>query len=135
MTPLLILTHGEFGPLLLKAAEGMFGPQPGVAALALGPDETPEAFSARVRTVRAGLVGRPLVFVDMACGTPWNVAVLEGCAADGEVLAGLSLPLLLEGLSLRQDLDARALAAELVARAPQGLCRASELMGRNEGCP
>ena len=134
MTPLLILTHGDFGGLLLKAAEGMYGPQESVAALALGPDETREAFTARVHDARAGLEGRPLVLVDMACGTPWNVAVMEGCAVDGEVLAGLSLPLLLESLSLRKELGARALAAELVLRAPQCLARATELMKGREGC-
>lgn len=136
MTPLLILTHGEFGPVLLRAAEAMFGPQPQASALGLGPDETREDFQARVRLARAGLAGCPLVLVDLACGTPWNVAVLDGCAQEGEVLAGLSLPLLLEAMELRASLGARALAAELVTRAPQTFSRASVLMagGGNGVC-
>ena len=128
MTPLLILTHGEFGPLLLRAAEAMFGPQAQAQALALGAEETREAFQARVHAARAGLEGCPLVLVDLACGTPWNVAVLDGCAQDGEVLAGLSLPMLLEALELRASADPRALAAELVGRAPGALSRASVLI-------
>jgi len=66
--------------------------------------------------------------VDLACGTPWNVAVLDGCAQAGEVLAGLSLPMLLEALELRAASDARTVAAQLVTRAPGSLVRASVLM-------
>jgi mannose/fructose-specific phosphotransferase system component IIA len=135
MTPILILTHGEFGPVLLRAAEGMYGPQQGVVALALGVDETREDFSARFHAARAAMGSEPLVLVDLACGTPWNVAVLDGCAQCGEVLAGLSLPLLLESLSLRGTLGPAALAQELVARAPQSLARASELLKNGGGCP
>jgi mannose/fructose-specific phosphotransferase system component IIA len=74
------------------------------------------------------LNGCPLVLVDLACGTPWNVAVLDGCAQDGEVLAGLSLPMLLEALELRGGAEPRALAALLVGKAPDALSRASVLM-------
>jgi len=133
MTPLLILTHGEFGSVLLKSAEAMYGPQSGAAALALGPDETREDFAVRVAKARAELGEPALVLVDLACGTPWNVALLAGCAADGEVLAGLSLPLLLEALGLRPNLGARELALELARLAPQTFVRASALLASGEG--
>ncbi len=136
MTPLLILTHGEFGPLLLRAAEGMYGPQEKALALGLAPDETREAFIERVKAAAAQLGQPPLVLVDMACGTPWNSALLAGQAEQGEVLAGLSLPLLLESLSLRGRLEPRALAAELSARGAECFCRASQLLPGKEGnCP
>jgi PTS system mannose-specific IIA component len=135
MTPLLILTHGDFGPALLRAAEGMLGPQAQVQALALGLDETREAFADRVSAAMAALPSAPLALVDIACGTPWNVAVMAGCAAQGDVLAGLSLPLLMEALTLRGDLGPQAMAAELKKRAPDALQRAAELLARrsNEG--
>lgn len=133
MTPLLLLTHGEFGPLLLKAAEGMYGPQTAVAALGLGPDEGREAFIGRVARAARALGAPPLVLVDLACGTPWNAALLAGLAEEGEVLAGLNLPLLLEALGLRQRLGPRELAAELCGRMPQCFCRASEMLGRGPG--
>ena len=136
MTPLLILTHGEFGPVLLSAAEGMYGPQTAATALGLGPMETREDFGARVKAATASLGGAPLVLVDLACGTPWNVAMLQGLTDQGEIMAGLSLPLLLEALGLRESLDAKAIALELEQRAPQSFCRASELIrqGRQQGC-
>lgn len=136
MTPILLLTHGEFGPVLLQAAEGMYGPQQEAAALGLGPMETREDFGLRVKAAAQALGGQPLVLVDLACGTPWNVAMLQGLAEHGEVMAGLSLPLLLEALGLRASLGAREIALELEQRAPQSLCRATELMrqGRSQGC-
>jgi mannose/fructose-specific phosphotransferase system component IIA len=133
MTPILILTHGDFGAALLKTAEGMLGPQQQAAVLSLGPDETRESFAERTQTALAQLPSTPLALVDVACGTPWNVAVLAGCAAKGDVMAGLSLPLLLEALTLRQSLGPVELAAELKRRAPEGLQRAAELLARPEG--
>lgn len=135
MTPLLILTHGEFGAVLLASAEAMYGRQDGARALALAPDETREAFAVRVKEAREALGGKALVLVDLACGTPWNVALMEGCADDGcEILAGLSLPLVLEALGLRATLAPRELAAELVRLAPQTFVRAAELMSKGGGC-
>ena len=131
MTPLLILTHGDFGPALLKAAEAMLGPQAEVQALALGLDETREDFAARTAKALGGLGSAPLALVDIACGTPWNVAVTEGCTQKGDVLAGLSLPLLMEALTLRDSLGPAELAVELKKRAADGLQRAGELLARS----
>jgi fructose-specific PTS system IIA component len=130
MTPLLILTHGEHGAAMLKAAEGMLGPQAQALALSLGVDETREAFAERTAQAMASLPSMPLALVDVACGTPWNVAVMAGCATRSDVLAGLSLPLLLEALTLRESLGPAELAAELKKRAPQVLQRAVELLAR-----
>ncbi len=138
MTPILVLTHGEFGPALLRSAEAMFGPNAAAVALGLAPEETRESFAERVRTAQLSLGAPALVLVDLACGTPWNVALTQGCAADGgEILAGLSLPILLEALGLCAEMDAKTLAKELVARVPQTFVRASELMerGSHGGCP
>ena len=134
MTPQLILTHGDFGPVLLKSAESIYGKQSEAAALALGADETRETFALRVRQASQLLGGSPLVLVDLACGTPWNVALLEGCAQRGEVLAGLSLPLLLEALGLRDTLPPKELGAELVRLAPQTFIRAGDLQAPSGGC-
>jgi mannose/fructose-specific phosphotransferase system component IIA len=133
MTPLLILTHGEFGAVLLKAAEGMYGPQTQALALGLGPDETRESFAERVNQARTTLDGQALVLVDLICGTPWNVALLTGCAREGEVLAGVNLPMLLECIGLRDALPPRELAAELVRQLPQCFARGSVLLAGNQG--
>ena len=130
MTPILILTHGDFGSALLKAAEAMLGPQAQIQALALGLDETREDFGARTAKAMAAFEAAPLALVDIACGTPWNVAVMEGCTQRGDVLAGLSLPLLMEALTLRDTLGPTDLAIELKKRAADGLQRAGELLAQ-----
>lgn len=133
MTPLLILTHGDFGPLLLRSAEHMFGPQAQAAALALAPDETREDYLVRVKAALAKLEGAPLVLVDLACGTPWNSALLAGLPDGSEVMAGLSLPLLLEALELRAGLAARPLGEQLATRAAASFARSSALMPGGPG--
>ena len=138
MTPLLILTHGDFGSALLGAATAMMGPQKQIVALALGLDETRDTFAVRVAEEIAKFPSQPLALVDIACGTPWNVAVLGGCCKQGDVLAGVSLPILLEALTLRESLGPVQLAIELKKRAPDCLQRAVELLARpGEGaeCP
>jgi mannose/fructose-specific phosphotransferase system component IIA len=127
MTPLLILTHGDFGGLLLRSAEQMFGPQTDCAALALAPDEPREHYMARVKQAASAWSEAPLAIVDLACGTPWNSALLAGLHPDAEVLAGLSLPLLLEALELRAEMPAKALAEELAKRGAESFTRASAL--------
>lgn len=130
MTPLIILTHGDFGAALLKAAEAMLGPQAETLALSLGLDETRDDFAARACAAIKAMPSPPLALVDIACGTPWNVAVTAGCASRGDVLAGVSMPLLMEALTLRESLGPVELAAELKRRAPEGLQRAAELLAR-----
>jgi mannose/fructose-specific phosphotransferase system component IIA len=73
------------------------------------------------------------VIVDLACGTPWNSALLAGLPEGSEVMAGLSLPLLLEALELRGGLAAKPLAAELAERVPQSFARASALKAGGPG--
>jgi PTS system mannose-specific IIA component len=133
MTPLLILTHGDFGPLLLRAAEQMFGPQAHTVALALAPDEPREAYLARVKDAAAHLGTAPLVLVDLACGTPWNCALLAGLPQGSEVMAGLSLPLLLEALELRNGLAPKPLGEELAVRGASSFSRSSTLMPGGPG--
>ena len=128
VTPILILTHGELGSVLLHVAQGMYGALADVQALAMGPHEGPEDYAVRVQQAARGLHGQPLVLVDLACGTPWNVACKCGLAQGGEVLAGLSLPLLLEALGLRDGMPPKEMAAELVKRVPTTFLRASVLL-------
>ncbi len=114
MVPLLILTHGEFGPLLLKAAQGMLGVTPAVQALGLALDESREAFAGRVELALSQLGPGTLVLVDIAGGTPWNTALAPTLKQGGDLLAGISLPVLIEALQRTpQASSADGLAQEL----------------------
>jgi PTS system mannose-specific IIA component len=128
--PLLILTHGDFGAELLKAAEAMLGAQKDVRALSLRLDETPEDYAARVKAAMDAWTQPPLALVDVACGTPWNVAVKLGLGARGDVLSGLSLPVLMEALTLRGSRSPESLAAELKRGGAASFLSAAELLAR-----
>ena len=114
---------------MLKACELMLGPQGRCLAISLEEGMGREDLAQKIK---AGLdeLGPSLVVVDMLGGTPWNAALSTGLAEGVEVLSGLSLPLLLEALSLRDSLEAPRLGAHLKAKAPQAVALASELLGR-----
>jgi mannose/fructose-specific phosphotransferase system component IIA len=129
-TGILIATHGRVGQAMLEACEGMLGAQERCAALSLEPGMGLQDFAALLRSRRDAM--HPcLVLVDMLGGTPWNAALVEGLPPDGEVLAGLSLPLLLEALASR-SLPPRELAASLLSKAQGVAVSASRLL---EGRP
>jgi PTS system mannose-specific IIA component len=127
-TAILIATHGGFGRAMLQACEQMLGPQERCAALSLdggmGREDLALQMAAKLREF-----GGCLVLVDMLGGTPWNAALLYGLADGDEVLAGLSMPLLLEALTNRDSLAPRPLAALLMAKAPEAVASASRLLG------
>ena len=137
MTPLLLLTHGDFGARLLEAASAMLGPQPSVLALGLALEEDREAYRSRLRAARAQLGGALLYLVDLPGGPRWNTALALDTLKEGdEVVSGLSLPLLLEALHSRATADPRRLGEMLVERAAQGVWRASaRLGGASKGAP
>jgi PTS system mannose-specific IIA component len=127
MTGIIIITHGPFGAEMLAACGRMLGPQPKCAAVALEEGMGGQDLAALIEA-RLGEFGPSLLMVDMLGGTPWNASLLRGLPAGCEVLAGLSLPLLIEALSLRGSLDPLGLGRELKARASSTVATASALM-------
>jgi PTS system mannose-specific IIA component len=126
---IILATHGSIGQAMLQAAERMLGPQERCAAFALdesmGREDLASALQAKLLEL-----GPSLVIVDMLGGSPWNAALLHGLPKGSEVLAGASLPLLLEALTLRAELEPRALAAEVILRTAGSVVAASPLLER-----
>jgi mannose/fructose/sorbose-specific phosphotransferase system IIA component len=121
---IIVATHGRFGAAMLQAAEGMLGPQESCTALFLEPGMGIEDLIWQMH--QAADNGEALFLVDMLGGTPWNAAVSLGLPQNHEVIAPLSLPLLLEALLSRQGLPARALGSLL--RGKSGLSLASQML-------
>lgn len=119
MIGLLLVAHNPLAGALLRTAEGILGPCPeGVEALDLALDESPEHFRARVREALRALSSPKgvLILADLVGGTPYQVAlgVLQDKSVGRSALvAGMSLPMLLEALAQR----ATASSAEGLARA------------------
>ena len=122
---ILIASHGELAAALVSTAELIVGRLEGVRTLALGTEESPEAFAERARPeFAAGADSAILVLTDLYGGTPHNVltAVGRGRPVDSPVhsIAGVNLGLLIEAATMTEELTADAVA-RLVERARRGL--------------
>ena len=104
MIGLVIVTHGGLATEFLSAMEHVVGPQTGVAAICIGPDDDMEArrrdILDAVTAVEEG--DGVILLTDMFGGTPSNLAISVMEQTGAEVIAGLNLPMLIKLGSLRQ---------------------------------
>jgi PTS system mannose-specific IIA component len=128
MTGVVVVTHGEVGKVLLAVVEEILGPQDGVSALSLNPGMGLEDLAAPLRALAtANGEDGTMILVDLYGGTPCN-ASLSLCADPRvEVVAGLSMPVLIEALTLRGGMPVSELAKAVVARGRESLVAASAL--------
>jgi PTS system mannose-specific IIA component len=117
MIGLVIVTHGRLADEFLLAMEHVVGPQAGIAAICIGPDDDMEQ---RRRDILSAC-GRVddgtgvILLTDMFGGTPSNLAISVMEQTRGEVIAGLNLPMLIKLASVRSRLD----LADCVAQAQE----------------
>jgi PTS system mannose-specific IIA component len=133
MTGVAVVTHGEVGRALLATVESILGPQERAEAFALAPGMGLEDLTTPLKALveRNGGDGT-LILVDLFGGTPCN-AGLSLCADPRvEVVAGVSLPVLIEALTLRGGLPLPELAQAVVARGRESLVAASALFRQRE---
>ena len=117
MIGLVIVTHGRLAQEFVYAMEHVVGPQAGVEAICIGPEDDMErrrpALRAACRRVEQGQ--GVVLLTDMFGGTPSNLAISVMEQTKAEVIAGLNLPMLIKLASVRgrQSLeDAVACAQE-----------------------
>lgn len=125
MIGVIVASHGGLCGELLKTAEMILGPtvQTGVAPLAAG--VSLQDFAAQLRQTVAAVQqeGGVLLLVDLAGGTPCNVAaVLAAQSEEIKVVTGVNLPMLLEVLSRREGLSLEELTERAVAAGLGGVC-------------
>jgi mannose PTS system EIIA component len=117
MINIVLVTHGNLGGALIRAAELITGPAEGLFAVALLADDSPEGFGRRLAAVMDGLEGQEtLVLIDLFGGTPYNVAARQVLKPNVECVTGVNLPMLLELIMMREgarlpDLSAAAAQA------------------------
>ena len=120
MIGLVIVTHGRLAQEFVYAMEHVVGPQAGVEAICIGPEDDMErrrqdilAACGRVET-GAGVV----LLTDMFGGTPSNLAISVMEQTKAEVIAGLNLPMLIKLASVRtrQTLEEAVACAQEAGR-------------------
>ncbi|MCD4688330.1 MAG: PTS sugar transporter subunit IIA [Desulfuromonadaceae bacterium] len=131
MIGIVIATHANLAQGLVNAAEMILGPLPGVEVLSIGAEDGPDDIHARFASALARLDvdgEGVLVLTDMFGGTPTNIGcTFMGCA-QVEVLAGVSLPMLLKACSARSGSSLNDLAAEVKEYALKSILLVSQLL-------
>ena len=103
MIGLVIVTHGRLAQEFVYAMEHVVGPQAGVIAVCIGPEDDMEQ---RRRDILKAVAevddGQGVILLtDMFGGTPSNLAISVMEQTKAEVIAGLNLPMLIKLASVR----------------------------------
>ena len=103
MIGLVIVTHGRLAEEFLFAMEHVVGPQTGVMAVCIGPEDDMEQRRRDILKAVADVDrGQGVILLtDMFGGTPSNLAISVMDQTHAEVIAGLNLPMLIKLASVR----------------------------------
>ena len=120
MIGLVIVTHGGLAAEFVSAMEHVVGPQRGVAAICIGPDDDMERRRQDILDAAAAVDegGGVILLTDMFGGTPSNLAISVMEQTKAEVIAGLNLPMLIKlaSVRLREDLTTCVAQAQEAGR-------------------
>jgi PTS system mannose-specific IIA component len=113
MIGLVIVTHGGLAAEFVSAMEHVVGPQRGVAAICIGPDDDMERRRQDILDACAAVdEGKGVILLtDMFGGTPSNLAISVMEQTGAEVIAGLNLPMLIKLASVRHRENLEACVA------------------------
>ncbi len=101
MIGIVVVGHGQVAVELVKAAQGIVGDIPRIAAVSVGWSDDMADSTTAVRQALGEVGGAPaLVLTDMFGGTPTNVS-LPLLAEGVEIVTGVNLPMLIKLISLR----------------------------------
>ena len=106
MVGILLLTHAPLGQAFIAAVAHVFrGPTERFEAIDVAADEDTQAVNMRARDaiVRLDDGDGVLVITDIKGGTPANCCNSLAIAGHVEVIAGISLPMLLRAITYRRD--------------------------------
>ncbi len=125
MVGILLLTHAPLGQAFIAAASHVFRASPAqVEAIDVIADQNPD----EVRTLAQAAIARVndgsgvLVITDVVGGTPANCTLQLCVPGEVEVIAGISLPMLLRAITYRHDTLDIVLEMALVG-GQNGACR------------
>ena len=104
---MVVVTHGRLAEEFISAMEHVVGPQTGLLAVSIGPDDDMEQrrqdIQDAVTQVEEG--NGVILLTDMFGGTPSNLAISIMDTMNVEVIAGINLPMLIKLASVRSTLS------------------------------
>lgn len=101
----IILNHGEFGQILIKSAELIYGEIENIESISLLNGVSIEEYYEKAKSSIQGISGDVILLTDIFGGTPNNVALLLQKEFDLKIICGINLPMLLELISAREQTE------------------------------
>lgn len=136
MVGIVIVTHGQFGNILIDTAEIIFGNQlEYVAAVSIDLNEHVETLRKKINNgiKKVSHNFGVLVLTDMFGGTPSNLSYSFLEEGKIEVISGVNLPMLIKAVNLRKkDQDLHSMAKTIETYGKKSISLASELVKGNK---
>ncbi|MFC3711491.1 PTS sugar transporter subunit IIA [Sphingoaurantiacus capsulatus] len=131
MIGLVLVTHGRLAAEFISAMEHVVGPQKGVEAICIGPDDDMEARRADIAAAAARVDGGKgvILLTDMFGGTPSNLAISLMGRDNVEVIAGINLPMLIRLASVRNTMSVAAAVEAAQEAGRKYISVASKILG------
>lgn len=134
MIGIVIVTHGRLAEEFISVLEHVVGPQKGIAAVCMMPDDDMEAkraeILAKIKDVDTGK--GVILLTDMFGGTPSNMAISAIEDTKIEAIAGINLPLLIKLAKIRHS-EPLAQAAQSAQEAGRKYISAASALLKGEG--
>lgn len=130
MIDIIIVTHGEYGKAMLASSELIMGVQENVQAfgfyLGESVEQLKELILQAISHTRKG--SEILILTDMRSGSPFNVTASLMKDYVFEHLTGINLPILLEILCSRTQMDVKTMIAHVMSEEMKTLIHVNEML-------
>lgn len=134
MVGILVITHGDLGQELIKAAELIKGKYDGVLPVSVdsnkGVEDIKKEITTAIKKVDKG--DGVLILTDLFGGTPSNIALSFLKEGKVEVVTGVNLPMLLK-LDIRKEKNLADLSYFIKDYGRKNISLASEILKRDIG--
>lgn len=124
MVGVIICTHGNSAPELLKSAEMICGKQENCQTVSFKEGESLEQLKSEISKKISQLKGTVFCLTDLKGGTPFNTLVsLLKSNPEMEIITGVNIPMLLELFINRSQLEKEELLSGITEAGKTGIYR------------
>ena len=128
MVGVIICTHGNSAPELLKSAEMICGKQENCQTVSFKEGESLEQLKSEISEKISQLKGTVFCLTDLKGGTPFNTLVrLLKSNPEMEIITGVNIPMLLELFINRSQLKKEELLSGIMTAGKTGIYRYQEV--------
>ncbi len=130
MINLILISHGSYAAGLREAAEMILGEQENLEVFGVFPGDTVDIFSEKLEKAIENFndPAHTLILADLPGGTPSNTAMMMVLKHKVHALVGTNLPMLIDILSMRSDMEMDELKEEALTAAKNGIIDANALL-------